>query len=143
MESQTWTEVEDNGVRVNSAAGWTMRNISTDRSMSERAQYSQLSDYFLVDLAEGLVNFPLGEDRGILTVAVQHAMNHGHHWVKLSNLAGYIQTQGLVQQSGVSLTRTGLVINADRTAVQYHNPTSRRTSSVVQAWWSAGGYSHD
>ena len=120
-----------------------MGNISTDRSISERVQYSQLSDYFLVDLAEGLVNFPQGADRGILTVAVQHAKNHGHHWVKLSNIADYIQTQALVEQSGVYLTRTDLVIDADRAADQYHNPTSRRIPSRVQAWWSAGGYSHD
>ncbi|EAT79308.1 hypothetical protein SNOG_13424 [Parastagonospora nodorum SN15] len=143
VQSQTWTEVQIDGVRVNSAAGWTMGGISTDRSMGERAQYSQLSDYFLVDLAEGLVNFPHGADRGILTVTVQHAMNHGHDRVKMSNLASYVQTQALVQQSGVSLARTSIVFDADSAALQYHNPSSRRNSSRVQAWWSAGGYSHD
>ncbi|KAH3960739.1 hypothetical protein HBH70_172360 [Parastagonospora nodorum] len=143
VQSQTWTEVQIDGVRVNSAAGWTMGGISTDRSMGERAQYSQLSDYFLVDLAEGLVNFPHGADRGILTVTVQHAMNHGHDRVKMSNLASYVQTQALVQQSGVSLARTSIVFDADSAALQYHNPSSRRNSSRVQAWWSAGVYSHD
>ncbi|KAH4113564.1 hypothetical protein HBI82_169070 [Parastagonospora nodorum] len=143
VQSQTWTEVQIDGVRVNSAAGWTMGGISTDRSMGERAQYSQLSDYFLVDLAEGLVNFPHGADRGILTFTVQHAMNHGHDRVKMSNLASYVQTQALVHQSGVSLAHTSIVFDADSAALQYHNPSSRRNSSRVQAWWSAGGYSHD
>jgi hypothetical protein len=64
---------------VNVSADWIMFSISTDRAIVEKHTLCELSDYYLVDLAEGLVHHPQGADRGLLTVAVQHAVSHSHH----------------------------------------------------------------
>jgi hypothetical protein len=43
---------------VNVSADWIMFSISTDRAIVEKHTLCELSDYYLVDLAEGLVHHP-------------------------------------------------------------------------------------
>ena len=50
-----------------------------------------IQDYFLVDLAEGLVKWPTGSGARILTRAVQTAVHYGHRHIRLSQLGQYVR----------------------------------------------------
>jgi hypothetical protein len=120
-----------------------MRNVSTDRVHSGQHEQCEISDYYLIDLAEGLVHHPQGVDRGLLTAAVEHAMRHNHYNVKLSDLEDYIRDEDLEYRYGVSRTwGQHHVIDADRAACTRHFPSSRYPESPVQAFW-IGGNKHD
>jgi hypothetical protein len=127
--------------QVNVSAGWTMPNICTDRTVAEKRHHCELTDYYLFDLAEGLTHHPQDLDRGLLTVAVQHAVRNNHHDIRLSGLMIYIHNENLEQLSGVSRTWSGTVVDADKAAYSRHFPPSR--DSPVQTFWTNGGYSHD
>jgi hypothetical protein len=128
---------------ANAAADWVMRNISTDCVNLGQHEYCKLSDYYLVDLAEGLAHHPQGVDRGLLTVAVEHAMRHNHHNIKISDLVGYIRNENLEHRYAASRTWGQRVIDADRVAYTRHFPSSRYPESPVQAFWRIGGYKHN
>ncbi|KAF2108771.1 hypothetical protein BDV96DRAFT_670336 [Lophiotrema nucula] len=55
----------------------------------------RVCDYFLIDLADGVVNYPQNEHARLLTKAVQHAFEHDHHDVKISGIGAYAQKHGL------------------------------------------------
>jgi hypothetical protein len=127
---------------VNVSAGWTMLGISTDRAIVEKHTLCELSDYYLVDLAEGLVHHPQGADRGLLTVAVQHAVSHSHHDIKLSDLMAYVPDKNLEHLYHVSSTWNVPVLTADKAARSRHFPPSR--GGPVRTFWDNGGYGkHD
>lgn len=136
-DAQKWVGVQEDG-QVNSAAGWSPQGISQDRVRSGMRDHTELSDYFLVDLTEGLVKFPQGDDRGILTVAIEFAQKHGHNHVTLS------QTQGYIRQHRLTGSRlSGTVTDADTIARGHHFPPAGAILSEVQGWWKAGGFKHD
>jgi hypothetical protein len=124
------------------AAGKSMGGIATERTKAEVKDYTGLTDYFLVDLAEGVVHFPQGADCGLLTIAIQHARHHQHRVVRLSGLTAYIQTQNLVQLCGVPPTQQGSLLAADQAALSRHFSPPEQPRTVLQAWWSNGGYHH-
>jgi hypothetical protein len=131
------------GNRVNAAADWSMGGISADRGTSGTGQYNNLTDYFLVDLAEGAVHFPQGIDRGLLTAAVQHALQNNHNDVKLSDFASYVARESLIQLTGVSDTRTGSVATADAASKQRHFTARGQPDSIIQTWWKMMGHTHE
>jgi hypothetical protein len=126
--------------RTNSAGvGWSMANISWVRGVARNEHFGQLSDYFLVDLAEGVFHFPQGADRGLLSVAVDHALRHNHNQVKLSDLHGYIQREQLVLRYGVSANQSGTAQAADIAALARH----MQRNGPVDMFWRMGGYYHN
>jgi hypothetical protein len=135
IQADKWAE------KGGTAADWVMHNISTERVKAEQQQLHQLSDYYLADLAEGLNHHPQGVDRGLLTVAVNHATSNHHCNVKLSDLMVYIHRENLEQRYGVSRTVRGRVLDADRNA--YSRQFPRSGSSPLQSFWRIGGYNHD
>jgi hypothetical protein len=50
-----------------------------------------LTDYFLVDLAEGVEKHPEGRSAQTLTRAIRYAVTHGHSMVKLSDAREYMR----------------------------------------------------
>lgn len=52
--------------------------------------YGHPIDHFLVDLAEGLVNWPRGSGARLLTRAVEFAVRHGYRHVKLSQFHNFV-----------------------------------------------------
>jgi hypothetical protein len=48
-------------------------------------------DYYLVDLADGVVNWPEGNGARLLTRAVQHAIKHGHRYVRISQIRQFLK----------------------------------------------------
>ncbi|KAF2279524.1 uncharacterized protein EI97DRAFT_482034 [Westerdykella ornata] len=48
-------------------------------------------DYFLVDLAEGVVNWPTGSGARLLTRAIRLAQQQGHRYVKLSQIHEFMR----------------------------------------------------
>tara|TARA_R110002003_G_scaffold105_1_gene8726 strand:- start:6311 stop:7363 length:1053 start_codon:yes stop_codon:yes gene_type:complete len=60
-------------------------------------------DYFLVDLADGLVRFPSGEGARLLTRAVRLAVARADRYVKLSEVQQYIRENLLIFPSLPSL----------------------------------------
>ncbi|PSN70804.1 hypothetical protein BS50DRAFT_630871 [Corynespora cassiicola Philippines] len=53
------------------------------------------SDYFLIDLAEGVASFPSGKDARKLTAAVQYTMQTNNEKVKLSQVEEYVRENSL------------------------------------------------
>jgi hypothetical protein len=60
-------------------------------------------DYFLVDLADGVVHLPEGEGARLLTRAIRLALNRGDYNVKLSQTRQYIRENLLMFPSLPSL----------------------------------------
>jgi len=143
-KAQNWVDEVDatTGRRDNVAAGWSMRGISTERTKAEQRVYTGLTDYFLADLDEGVAHLPQGADRGLLTVAIEHARRN-QHMVKLSGVADYIRRENLTQLSGVPATRQDSVLVADQAALNRHFAAKGQPETVLQAWWRIGGYYHD
>jgi hypothetical protein len=135
-----WAE-KDNSRR---SAGWSMDSVSVDRGVVPTEQFRELSDYFLVDVAEGVVHFPQGADRGLLSVAVEHARHNNHTQVKISELNQYIQQEQLLQLYGVSAVQTGTVLSADMAARHRHFPSSADPNfpGAIKTFWRLGGYYH-
>jgi hypothetical protein len=146
MQAQSGTALrwakEDHSRR---SAGWTMDSVSIDRGVVPTDQFRELSDYFLVDLAEGVVHFPQGADRGLLSVAVEHARRNNHNQVRISELAQYVQQEQLVQLYGVSAAQTGTVLSADVDAYHRHFPSSTDPNfpGAIKTFWRLGGYYHE
>ena len=55
-----------------------------------------LIDYFLVDLADGVMRWPEGEGARLLSRAVWHAVVRGHRDVRLSQVKEYARAHGLL-----------------------------------------------
>ena len=137
IKAKNWLDLQQNG-QINSAAGWSMQGISDDRGQTDKPGLGDISDYFFLDLAEGLANFPEGDDCGMLTVVIKHALQHRHCHAKHSDIATYIQQWGLYAPQ-----LPGSVTNADTAALRRHFPPAGEASSGVQIWWKAGGFVHD
>jgi hypothetical protein len=52
-------------------------------------------DYYIVDLAEGVVHMPFGEGAWILTRTVAYAIEHGYRYVKLSQIHDFIREHNI------------------------------------------------
>ncbi|KAH8725710.1 hypothetical protein GQ44DRAFT_772019 [Phaeosphaeriaceae sp. PMI808] len=119
-------------------ADWSMGGIDPKHARKGQGEQSQLADYFLVALAEGVVHFPQGPDRGILTVAIEHALRRRDYNVRLSDFPTYVQSRGLVQPSDIPAISSS-VIAADQEASD--RLTSEEPESEIIAWWRQGGFS--
>jgi hypothetical protein len=131
------------------AAGFTFNDISTERTGS-RLRFSTLQDCFLVNLADGLWELPEGEDAGMLTFAVTHAVNNGRTDVRLSGLAQYILDESLESRYGWSGPSEVDVETADVEARErlFPRETYDQTRAhdpeydYIRKWWKRGGYNH-
>jgi hypothetical protein len=132
------------------SASWTLDTVSTDR-LGINSGYGSLSDCFLVNLGDGVVEYPEGDDEGILTKLVLHARTHNHWSIKLSELEEYIRKYDLDRRHGFVFP----VINSDEVKVADvasfkrlfpdHvdvNPEDAE-SDYIRKWWEHGGYTHD
>lgn len=72
------------------AAGWTLADTCTYRGRKP-ILYTELSDCFLCDFGDGVLNWPEGSDESLLTIAILHARNHRHREVRLSMLSSYVE----------------------------------------------------
>jgi hypothetical protein len=80
--------------------------------------------------------------RAQITVAVQHAVSHSHHDIKLSDLMAYVHDKNLEHLYHVSSTWNVPVLTADKAARSRHFPPSR--GGPVRTFWDNGGYGkHD
>ncbi|RAR11781.1 hypothetical protein DDE83_004378 [Stemphylium lycopersici] len=120
----------------NQAAGYQMASISTDRSRNESTGVSGLTDCLLVSLAEGVVHFPQGVDRGLLSVAVKHAVQRHHEHVWFSQLEEYVHHFQLIAPATFAATAAV----QDRAAL---DRLFRSGNRAVRSWWEANGYTHD
>ena len=118
--------------------------------MEQRLHDNVLSDCFLVSLGDGLVNFPEGEDAGILTIAVLHARTNNHIDVRLSEIEQYIANCNLDQRYDLPAPNSVDVIVADKAAHERLFPRWTAAAdkndpnvNYIHKWWKAGGYKHD
>lgn len=113
-----------------------MASISTDRSRNESTGVSGLTDCLLVSLAEGVVHFPQGVNRGLLSVAVKHAVQRHHEHVWFSQLEEYVHHFQLIAPATFAATAAV----QDRAAL---DRLFRSGNRAVRSWWEANGYTHD
>lgn len=88
-----------------------------------------LHDYYLVDLAEGVVNHP---PRGALalTHAVQHAVKNGHDKVLLSGVRKYVEREKLFDI--VALENTYDVRKDDMAAKVFHEKATQEYCRMIR-----------
>jgi hypothetical protein len=76
---------------------WRTTNFTTNGWVPYTGRYAfGTIDYFLVDLADGVVNFPEGDGARLLTRAVRLAVAQGHVGVRLSEIQQYIRVNLLI-----------------------------------------------
>jgi hypothetical protein len=97
-----------------------MQGILMDRGLG--GIHNVLEDYRLVDLADGVVNMPTGDDRRLVTTAIEHAMTHGNSDVRLSQFHAYVRDNHLDQIYFPPMLRGRA--NADRIAKDLHRDTT-------------------
>ncbi|CAI6331152.1 unnamed protein product [Periconia digitata] len=84
--------------RSNSSAVVSAFPSRMDRSYSGKDREVAHTDYYVVDLAEGVVKFPEDDNARTLTHVVRHAMANSNNFLRLSEVAEYARNNDVFQE---------------------------------------------
>jgi hypothetical protein len=82
------------------AQQWTFPNLT--------GLDSRPIDYYLVDLAEGVVNMPTGNGAWLLTYSIRYAVEHSLDYVKLSQIHDFIRTYNIVPPQDSAMNKANI-----------------------------------
>jgi hypothetical protein len=98
-----WLQAADKDILGAEKSGSTGRNTWKTTCFTtkgwvpcQHSVYREMFDYFLVDLAGGVMHWPEGDGARLLTRAVRHAVIHGNRNVKLSQIQQYLRANLLI-----------------------------------------------
>lgn len=86
-----------------------------------------LEDATLVDIAKGVVNWPTGQDRGIVTQAIEYAFNNDLHQYTSANIPGLAQQMGFTAPAEASTDQWDQ--NACQRVEQIAGPAPKKSNS--------------
>ena len=102
-----------------------------DRERGLKAVHSQLEDYRVFDLADGVTQMPAGLDRRLLTRVIEHVRANNDQTALLSGFHNYVRDHGhQLDQSPLPPMVRGNV-NSDALAIDNHRDTIAKYAKEV------------